>query len=157
MRSSGPLHPTRADGSTLDATFELSSVPVYEIVYHHKAGRRGTPRAVNSDYHEGLELLLERLGSIGAMILGVSVDSSVARELSEADPELDLPFPLRVDRRTDIRELRLDITRAMKPVARRPGAKPDGGNDQKRIRLTVTLDRHHGFDRLRDALVGRSS
>lgn len=124
--SSGPLHPARADGSTVDATFELSAVPLYEIVYHHKAGRRGTAKSVNSDYHEGLELLLARLGSIGATIIGVSVDSSVARELSEADRELDLPFPLRVDQLTNIQDLRLGITRAMKPVARRPSAKPGG-------------------------------
>ncbi len=36
--SSGPLHPRAADGSEVDATFELSAVPVFHLVYHHKAG-----------------------------------------------------------------------------------------------------------------------
>ena len=38
----------------------------------------------------------------------------------------------------NVHALRLDITRAQKPIARRPDAKPDGGNDQKRIRITLT-------------------
>jgi hypothetical protein len=94
------------------------------------------------------------LASVGATILGVSVDSSIARELEEADRELDLPFPVRVDRLTDVADLRLEITRAMRPVARRPSAKPGGGNDQKRIRLTVAVDRDGGLDRLQAVLVG---
>ena len=66
MNSSAPLHPCRDDGSTLDATFELSSIQLYEVVYHHKAGARDSPRSVNADYHEGLELLLQRLASVSA-------------------------------------------------------------------------------------------
>ena len=155
MRSTRALHPAREDGSTVDATFELSAAPVYEIVFHHKAGARGSPRAVNSDYHEGLELLLDRISTIGATILGVSVDSTVARALEEADRELDLPFPLRIDRGTDVVALRLSITRAMRAVARRPNTKPGGGNDQKRIRLTIALDRDEGLDPLRSLLVAR--
>jgi hypothetical protein len=138
----------------MDATFEVTSVPVYELVFHHKAGRRGSPRALNSDYHEGLTLLLERLSSIGATILGVSVDSSVARKLDPADRELDLPFPLSLDQSTDAAALRLEITRAEKPVARRPGVKAGGGNDQKRIRLTLALDRRVELDELARLLVG---
>ena len=53
MEGGGPLHPQRDDGSLLDATFELTTVPVYELLYHHKAGGQ---RAINADYHEGLEL-----------------------------------------------------------------------------------------------------
>src|SRR3954447_3020459 len=129
MPSSGPLNPRRDDGSPVMATFELDSIGVFEIIYHHKAGARGSPRAVNSDYHEGLELLLRRLGTIGASILGISVDSEPARGLDPADRELDLPFPLVVSSSTDFRSLRQTITKAQKPVARRPGAKPGGGND----------------------------
>jgi hypothetical protein len=135
---SGDLHPIRADGTLIDATFELDAVPVFEIVYHHKAGRRGGPRSVNADYHEGLRLLLERLASVDATVLGISVDSSVALKLEPWERELDLPFPIELDSGTDCEALRLQITRAQKPVARREDAKPDGGNDQKRIRLTFT-------------------
>ena len=87
------LHPYRGDGTAVDASFDVEAIPLFEIVYHHKAGGRGNPRAVNSDYHEGLELLLGRLALGGATILGISVDSSVALRLPPDERELDLPFP----------------------------------------------------------------
>jgi hypothetical protein len=147
-------HPRRSDGSTVDATFEISPIPVYEIVYHHKSGRRGSPRSVNADYHEGLELLLARLGSVGCTLLGIGVDSTVALELEPAERELGLDFPLSVDRNTDPHALRLLITRAQKTVARRPDVKPGGGNDQKRIRITFALDDSVDFGDLKGLLLG---
>jgi len=42
----------------------------------------------------------------------------VARELDPADRELDLPFPLAVGTDTDVPALRLEITRAQRPIAR---------------------------------------
>lgn len=154
MPTSGPLHPRRSDGTVVEATFELSSVPVYELVYHHKAGARGTARSVNVDYHEGLELLLARMATVGVSILGISVDSAVARGLDPPDRELDLRFPISVDASTDVAALRLDITRAQKVVARRPDAQRGGGNDQKKIRITLACDDPliH-FDRVRALLI----
>jgi len=131
------LHPVRDDGSAVDATFEIEELTVFDIVYHHKAGARGSQRSVNADYHEGLEIVLRRLALLRATILGISVDSAVARDLPAEDRELGLPFPLQLNATTDVGSLRLDITRAQKPIARRPDVKPGGGNDQKRIRLTV--------------------
>lgn len=154
MPASGPLRPLRSDRTMVDATFELSTVPVFEVVYHHKAGARGGDRSVNADYHEGLELLLARFGSVGVSILGISVDSGVARKLAPTKRELNLGFPIEVDATTDAAILRLVITRAQKLVARRPGAKPGGGNDQKTIRITLAC--HDGgvdFDQLRRVLV----
>src|SRR4051794_32506908 len=118
------LHPLRKDGSTVDASFDVSALPGFEIVYHHKAGARGSPRSVNADYHEGLELLLERLAGLEATIIGISVDSGVARALDPTERELDLGFPIALDSSTDAAILRLSITRAQKPVARHPDAKP---------------------------------
>jgi hypothetical protein len=127
---------------------------VYELIFHHKAGARGSPRSVNADYHEGLELLLQRIGSVGATILGISVDSGVAQELDPADRELDLAFPIHVNRATDPNALRLDITRAARSVARRPTAKTGGGNDQKRLRVTLLLDSPMDSDSLNRLLIG---
>lgn len=155
MPTSEPLHPIRSDGTQVEATFELSSVAVFELVYHHKAGGRNSPRSVNADYHEGLELLLERLAAVGTTILRIAVDSGVARDLPEPERELSLQFPIDLNSAVDIGELRLDITRAQKLVARRSDAKPGGGNDQKQILLTLEC---HGsdlsFDELRGVLVG---
>lgn len=157
MSSTGPLHPVRTDGSEVDATFELAAIPVFDLVYHHKFGGRGSPRSLNPDYHEGLELLLDRLARLDAEILGIAVDSSVARELPAEQRELALEFPIPLRGRTDIRSLRLEITRAQKSVARRSDAKPGGGNDQKRIRITVTFPNSAPSLRvLRDELVGPS-
>jgi hypothetical protein len=143
MATSGPLQPRRPDGSVVEATFELSSIPVFDLVYRHKAGGRDGPRSVNADYMEGLELVLARLASVGASILGISVDSRVARELDPVERELDLPFPLEIDSTTNVAALRSDITRAQKPIARRAKAKPGGGNDQKTIRITIACNDQH--------------
>ena len=152
MRASGPLHPNREDGSPLDATFEVSEVPVFDLVFHHKAGGRDSPRSVNADYHDALEILLDRLASVRATLLGISVDSAVARDLEPAKRQLDLDFPLRLGSHTDVPELRLDITRAEKPVARRSGTKAGGGNDQNRIRITLTVEASKSFDSLVELL-----
>lgn len=140
MSSAEVFHPRSARGVQLDATFEIAAARAFDVVYHHKAGARGSQHSINADYHAGLELLLARLGQLRMTILGISVDSGIARRLPPADRQLDLTFPIRVDRHTDYHELRLRITRAQKSVARRPDAKPNGGNDQKRIRITVWSD-----------------
>ena len=140
------LHPYREDGTAVDATFDVEAVPIFEIIYHHKAGGRGDPRAVNSDYHEGLELLLTRLASTGATILGISVDSSIALRLPPDERELDLPFPLSLGPSTNIQDLRLDITRSQRTIARRADAEASGGNDQKRIRITLRAHESVGPD-----------
>ncbi len=125
---------------------------VFDLVFHHKAGGRDSSRSVNADYHEALKILLDRLASVDATILGISVDSSVARELEPAQRELDLDFPIALGSQTDVAELRLEITRAQKPVARRPGTKAGGGNDQKRIRITLTVETVRSFDALVELL-----
>jgi hypothetical protein len=154
MSTSGPLHPIRDDLSQVDATFEVSPVPVFDLTFHHKAGGRDSPRSVNADYHEGLELILERLIALRVTILGIVVDSGVAQALPLADRELELEFPIELHDQVP-KQLRLEITRAQKVVARRADAKPGGGNDQKRIVITISDDRGTlTFDRLRAALVG---
>jgi hypothetical protein len=156
MPSSGPLHPLSDDGVELDATFELSTVPVFDIVYHHKAGGRESPRSVNIDYNPGLELLLARLARLQLTILGISVDSSVARERSPAKRELALDFPIALRPDMNIYELRLKISRAQKPIAQRANVKPGSkGNSQRRIRITLTGDNPLlNYDQLLKFLVG---
>jgi hypothetical protein len=146
------LRPVSTDGTELDATFDLARESVFSVTYHHKAGARGGPRSVNADYHRGLELLLERLASLGAEILDISVDSSVARKLEPPDRRLDLNFPICLEFGMKTRELRMQITRAQRTVARRPGVQPVGGNDQKTVRITLSC--HVSLEKLRTVLVG---
>jgi hypothetical protein len=86
-----PLH-VATTASAVDATFEIHAVRV-RIVFHHKAGARNSPRSVNADYSRGLGAPAGALASVRASILGIAVDSGVARELDAADRELDLPLP----------------------------------------------------------------
>lgn len=146
------LHPVAQDGAELDATFDLVAEQLYRLTYFHKAGGRGDPRSVNVDYHVGLELILKRLASVNAEIVDIAVDSSVARKLAAPERRLHLPFPISLSSGADFRELRMDITRAQKPIARRPDAQPGGGNDQKTILITVRCP--VPIEQLRAVLVG---
>jgi hypothetical protein len=146
------LRPVSAEGTILDATFDLALESVFCLTYHYKAGRRGSSRSINPDYHAGLELLLERLASLRAEILNISVDSIAARKLDPPERRLRLDFPIRLEQGMNIGELRMEITRAQKPIARRPNAKPGGGNDQKTIRITLRC--HVSLGKLRTVLVG---
>lgn len=153
MKPKNLLHPLRDDGTAVDATFEVHVVQVFDLIYHHKAGRRNAERSVNSDYHEGLELLLGRLAKLRCSILGISVDSSVARALPPEERELDLAYPIELGALTDAARLRRRITKAQKSVARRPDVKPGGGNDQKRIRVTLSADRPYQREELNRLLI----
>src|SRR5690348_808500 len=77
------------------------------------------------DYREVLELLLQRLAHVGAVLTGGSVDSRVTRALPAADRRLILRHgrPYRINLRTgDIDELRKAIGAAQEHVGQRPGA-----------------------------------
>ena len=112
---------------------------------------------MNSDYNQGLELLLARLAQLRLTILGIAVDSSVARELAPDDRELALDFPIGLRPGMNTYDLRLKISRAQKPIARRTNVKPGSdGNSQRRIRITLTGDDPlMTYDHLIDQLVGR--
>lgn len=147
------LSPTRDDGTPLGATFQLHPVGVFDVVYHHKSGRRGGERSVNPDYHEGLELLIRRLASVSASILSISLDSKVARKLPEDQRELPLDFPIPLSPSADPAGPRVLITRAQKGVAGRGDAKVGGGNDQKTIRIMISVEPSIGLAELESLLV----
>lgn len=154
MATSKSLHPRRNDGTLVDATFELTSVPVFDVVYHHKAGGRATATSINADYNEGLDLLLARMGDVGCSILCISVDSGVARKLPPEKRELQMEFPIGVTPKTDVVRLRRAIGKAQKVIARRPDAKLGGGNSQKTIRITLAFDLRVDHDAVVDLLSG---
>lgn len=146
------LRPLSAEGAELDATFDLAVESIFCLTYHYKAGRRGSSRSINPDYHAGLELLLERLASLHAEILDISVDSIAVRKLDPPERRLGLDFPICLEEGMNFREVRMKITRAQKPIARRANAKPGGGNDQRTIRITLSC--HVSPGKLRTVLVG---
>jgi hypothetical protein len=126
-------------GVVLDATFWVEAGDAGpEIVFLHRARGRNDPAAVNRDYMEGLELLLDRLRAVGARIDRIEVDSRVAHTRPADERVLPLRFPIALLRDTDIGSLRVRITEAQRSVARRATAKPGGGNNQKRIRIWIS-------------------
>jgi hypothetical protein len=130
------------DGSTpLDAHFDVETVQGSTTVLFHSRG--GNP-VRNSQYNEGLELLLRRLAGMGAVIDAAVVDSAETRRagLSEdarlLDPGSGRSYPLRLDAHSDFHDLRLALGRSQAAVGRAPGA-TGSGNYTKRIRLDLTL------------------
>ena len=48
MPASGPLKPIREDGTQVEATFRLSTMPVFEMVYEFKAAVAGSVKEIRA-------------------------------------------------------------------------------------------------------------
>jgi hypothetical protein len=128
------------DGSPLDAEFDVEATASgADLVLHARYGGRGSQRRSNVDYFPALTLLLARLSAIGAAIDAVAVDSRIALRRPASERLLNLDYPIRLTPATDPNGVRLAITRAQRTVARDPAAAPLGGNNHKRIRISVRL------------------
>lgn len=139
------------NGRRLDATFEVSMRDAFVLLYRHKAGGS---HPVNSEYHLGLETLLTRLATVGAVIISISVESRVTQKLSPSARVLALDFPINLPRDSDIREIRLGITRAARSIGRREGTMPGGGNDQRTLEISFRCPKVGlGIQNVRDLLV----
>ena len=132
----------------------LSSI----IVYHHKAGGRDSPRRSTPTTTRASK-------RYWTSSVPHARPSSASRSIRRSPASSTQPIAnsnsrsrLRLEPGMNVHALRLDITRAQKPIARRPDAKPDGGNDQKRIRITLTSDDHSfTYDHLLELLAGTRS
>jgi hypothetical protein len=135
------LHKVRRDdGTQMDASFRLERVgDAWTIVFESRGGTRGTSAERNSDYAEGLEVLLHRLKAAGANISDVVVESRETEQLSLEARRLDLgdSYPLRV---VDAVALRRKISAAQAKVGRAEGAR-GSGNRTKRLRLFIQTDK----------------
>lgn len=131
------LHKVRQDdGRQLDASFRVERVgDTWTVVFESRGGTRGSAAERNSDYAEGLELVLRRLGLAGVDISDIAVESRETERLPLEDRRLDLgeSYPLRV---VDAVMLRRKISAAQAKVGRAEGAR-GAGNRTKRIRLFI--------------------
>ena len=135
--STGVTQIYRDDGTPIDASFivEQRAGHMYVIV-ESRGGTKGTKDERNTEYAEGLDLLLSRLKRLDNRILDALVDSTSTRELPPEQRRLILngePYPLTID---DASDLRRRLTRAAARVGREPGAK-GAGNQTKRLRLIL--------------------
>jgi superfamily II DNA or RNA helicase/diadenosine tetraphosphate (Ap4A) HIT family hydrolase/SOS-response transcriptional repressor LexA len=122
------------DGKQLNASFRVERVgDAWTVVFESRGGTRGTSAERNSDYADGLELILHRLGQAGIVLDDIVVESNEAARLPIAERRIDLgePYPLRI---VDASALRRSISAAQAEVGRAPGAR-GSGNRTKRIRM----------------------
>lgn len=144
------MNVTDDQGRELDARFMLE--PASSGLDLIIAARGG---GLNVHYEKGVEILLSRLAQWHVVVIGVSVDSSVARKRPTEERRLavrNFLFPLELVAATDIRSLRLDIRSATVAFGQPEGAV--GGNPTKRLRLHLDWPaaRNVRFDVLEAAL-----
>ena len=123
-------------GRPIDARFEVErSHERLSLLFHSRGGARGAAAERNTDYAQGLELLLGRLAKLGVEVIDGFVDSASTASLPEGERRLlkGLSYPLRIE---DPAQARKALGRAMAKVGRKAGAK-GGGNQNKRIRLVL--------------------
>lgn len=133
-----------AEGTEVDATFDVETFEVATsgvkstIFLHSRGGTKDTPKARNSDYARGLEILLERLKKIKATIETAHIATARTRDLSPDQTQLNIdrkyPFSLTSE---DIPALRRALSRAQTRVGQTKGAK--GGNATKSIRVRFVV------------------
>ena len=142
----------RDDGTEIDATFRVErSGNTPSVVIESRGGTRGSSaggtrgsRAErNTDYAEGLELILARLGSLGLSVAESRVESRETDQLSPDDLRLDLgaPYPIAItaDDAADAPQAHERRDGARRPQARRERrrqpeqarAHRDRGNDAR--------------------------
>ena len=121
----------------------------------HSAGGRGDAPGVtrNPDYPAALTLLLRRLGSLNATLDDAMVTSPRALSLPEAERRVHpkpWSLPVTLGAVEDFGSLRLALTRPQKEIASRSSG--GGGNERKRLRLSITLPNPMRQDEVMSAL-----
>lgn len=124
----------RRGGRELDATFVVERVgDALSVVIESRGGTRGSAAERNTDYNDGFDLVLERLGKAGMRIMDAIVDSRETSKLNVEQRRLPLTYPIVIE---DAAVLRKQMSRAQGLIGRKPGAK-GWGNATRRVRLTV--------------------
>ncbi|MFE5331758.1 protein NO VEIN domain-containing protein [Embleya sp. NPDC056575] len=146
-------------GRPLVAGFSVEATPGhaephhYDVVLASAGGGKGVPR--NRDYTQALEILLRRLGGLHGRLLDAAVDSrnTALKKLPLEERRVLSPAWRAVDLYTvkDFRGLRLSLTGPQKKIGAKPGAK--GGNERRRLRLTVNVPAAGDAERLEQMLI----
>lgn len=95
----------------------------------------------NTDYHPGLESLLNNLADLDASLVAAVLDTQQTRDLKYEDRQLileDHKYPVILREVPDLNQLRRDLTSSAGSTGTSRG-KDKGGNPTKRIRLELSL------------------
>lgn len=129
-------------GTELDATFSVENVDgQLRLTVESRGGARGAPNERNTQYDDGLRVLLARLGDRNAEITDALVTSATSLRKYPADEErrvrTEHDFPIRVaDHDPDM--LRRAFGRAMRKAARDP-VLTSSGNNNKRVTFSINV------------------
>lgn len=116
------------NGSAIDATMENESA---RSIIVHSAGS-----GVNKDYNIGLLTIIEGIFRDGNCIWSIVLDSDYAKKtlkLSEREREVALAYPIMPDR--DPNEVRSEVQRCVKTMARAKNVVSAYGNSQRRLKI----------------------
>jgi hypothetical protein len=108
------------------------------VVLESAGGTKGTAAARNTEYVQGLDVLLERLGALGAQLTSVHLDTDRTKHLpiGERTLKLGTPFPIDLGVAQPA-ALRAQMVTAMSSTGRSEDAGSGGGNPRRRIRLLL--------------------
>jgi hypothetical protein len=115
-------------GKPIDAHFEAEDGA---LILQSRGGTKGSANARNTEYSEGLRLLLNRAASSASEINGVWVDSSRVQALPLEERQIYLPG----EAGRPPSELFTLLSRRMAAVGRGPDASGGHGNSNKRLRF----------------------
>jgi hypothetical protein len=96
-----PTQVRGSDGNLIDARFAIESFDgKLSVIIESRGGTRGTSASRNSDYATGLELILERIGSLPCAIIDGFVESRATAllplELRRLTPDgVEYPISIR--------------------------------------------------------------
>jgi hypothetical protein len=128
-------------GNELDASFRVEHRgEQLTVVIESRGGTRGSANERNTQYAQGLELILSRLGAMDVQIADALVESAATQQLPIEKRRLTLEgedYPLWI---TDPASLRSKLGAAQSFVGRAAGAK-GSGNSTRRIRLFLAGER----------------
>jgi superfamily II DNA or RNA helicase/diadenosine tetraphosphate (Ap4A) HIT family hydrolase len=128
----------RNDGTVIDASFRVERVgAALTVLFESRGGARGSDGQRNSDYADGLQILLGRLADARIDLDDVVVESRDTQILSREERRVSVPgqaYPIAID---DPAALASNLGAAQSRVGRTPGGR-GAGNRTRRIRLFLS-------------------
>jgi len=142
-------------GRPMAATFEAGlSDNAISLLFNSAGGKPKKPGGVsrNADYPAGLELILRRLGQLGAILEDAYVDSREThkKRLTLDERRLELPgwsYPVQLNKVDDFDLFRRKFTAAQRLIGKEDKTK--GGNERKRVRMQLQVP---GFQPIPEAV-----
>jgi len=141
-------------GDSVDARFVVHTLLDQPIGVLFKAAGAD----LNKQYVLGLDLLLNRLASIGVIVNDAYVDSGVVRTLPIADRRLGIPkdlnYPIELSSVPDLVVLRKAMLNSMSSIGQSPTARAGGGNARKAMTILLSNVQQYSVQALVDYLSG---